>query len=174
MNNNKMNNIPKCATDGCDCGAAVNKNYPNSEVGQHWLYCEKCYEEDQEDDDEEDVPEECNCTPREMLGTSWWKQMGYGSPCRCAEALRDKCIDDLWETVKENIIEPAPRHFAEHVFNIATCHNALMLNYHRRPYRRGIDAAELLEAVKTCGDEFGVELTRTILPQGVVIKDEDE
>ena len=42
---------PKCLTDGCECEAAKNKYYPNSEGGEFWTLCEKCYEEDQEEEE---------------------------------------------------------------------------------------------------------------------------
>ena len=45
------NNAPKCVNDGCECEAALNSYYPNSEGGQFWTLCEKCYEEDQEEDE---------------------------------------------------------------------------------------------------------------------------
>jgi len=48
---------PKCLTDGCECEAAKNKYYPNSEGGEFWTLCEKCYEEDQEEEDNEDSPQ---------------------------------------------------------------------------------------------------------------------
>ena len=44
--------IPKCAIKGCECNAAINEYYPNSEGGQYWTLCEKCYEEDQEEESE--------------------------------------------------------------------------------------------------------------------------
>tara|TARA_Y100000289_G_scaffold35482_1_gene35045 strand:+ start:395 stop:739 length:345 start_codon:yes stop_codon:yes gene_type:complete len=47
----KDDEAPKCATEGCECDAAFNEYYPNSEGGQYWTLCEKCYEEDQEDDE---------------------------------------------------------------------------------------------------------------------------
>jgi len=40
---------PKCAAEGCECKAAFNEYYPNSEGGQYWTLCEKCYEADQEE-----------------------------------------------------------------------------------------------------------------------------
>ena len=40
---------PKCAAEGCECKAAFNEYYPNSEGGQYWSLCEKCYEADQEE-----------------------------------------------------------------------------------------------------------------------------
>ena len=42
---------PKCLTDGCECEAAKNQYYPNSSWGEFWTLCEKCYEEDQEEDE---------------------------------------------------------------------------------------------------------------------------
>ena len=42
---------PKCVKDGCECEAAKNEYYPNSEGGEFWTLCEKCYKEDQEEDD---------------------------------------------------------------------------------------------------------------------------
>jgi len=39
---------PKCAENGCDCFAAKNKYYPDSEGGEYWTLCEKCYEKDQD------------------------------------------------------------------------------------------------------------------------------
>ena len=44
---------PKCLTDGCECEAAKNEYYPNSEGGEFWTLCEKCYEEDQEEEDDD-------------------------------------------------------------------------------------------------------------------------
>jgi len=41
---------PKCAAEGCECKAAFNEYYPNSEGGQYWTLCEKCYEADQEEE----------------------------------------------------------------------------------------------------------------------------
>ena len=40
---------PKCDTKNCECFAAKNKYYPNSEGGEFWTLCEKCYKEDQEE-----------------------------------------------------------------------------------------------------------------------------
>ena len=37
------NNVPKCARNGCDCEAALNSYYPNSEGGQFWTLCEQCF-----------------------------------------------------------------------------------------------------------------------------------
>ena len=44
---------PKCDTKNCECFAAKNKYYPNSEGGEFWTLCEKCYKKDQEDEEEE-------------------------------------------------------------------------------------------------------------------------
>ena len=44
---------PKCDTKNCECFAAKNKYYPNSEGGEFWTLCEKCYKEDQEDEEED-------------------------------------------------------------------------------------------------------------------------
>lgn len=30
------------------------------------------------------------CKPRSMMGTSWWKNLGYNTPCGCAEVLYGK------------------------------------------------------------------------------------
>ncbi len=30
------------------------------------------------------------CKPRAMLGTSWWKNLGFNVPSACAEALYDQ------------------------------------------------------------------------------------
>jgi hypothetical protein len=30
---------------------------------------------------------ETPCTPHPMLGMSWWKNLGFGTACDCAEAL---------------------------------------------------------------------------------------
>ena len=30
------------------------------------------------------------CTPRMMLGTSWWKNLGYNSPNKCTEWLYEQ------------------------------------------------------------------------------------
>ena len=43
---------PKCLTKNCECFAAKNKYYPNSEGGEFWTLCEKCYEEDQEEEED--------------------------------------------------------------------------------------------------------------------------
>ena len=45
---------PKCDTKNCECFAAKNKYYPNSEGGEFWTLCEKCYKEDAGEDEEED------------------------------------------------------------------------------------------------------------------------
>ena len=164
MNNNKNNKIPKCVSLDCECDAAINKHYPDSEGGQYWTLCEKCYNADQWDIT---LPEECNCTPREMLGTSWWKQLGFGRPCVCAEFTRDTLINRTWETIKKEIKPTIPRTLAEHSFNIATLHNALLLNRQRRPWRRVIDAKELCDGLVECIEEFGVELTQVISPKGI-------
>lgn len=34
---------PKCVKDGCECEAAKNKYYPNSEGGEFWTLCEECF-----------------------------------------------------------------------------------------------------------------------------------
>ena len=44
---------PKCVTKNCECFAAKNEYYPNSEGGEFWTLCEKCYKEDQEQDEDE-------------------------------------------------------------------------------------------------------------------------
>ena len=44
----------KCDTKNCECFAAKNKYYPNSEGGEFWTLCEKCYKEDAGEDEEED------------------------------------------------------------------------------------------------------------------------
>ena len=49
--NNRKQEKPKCLTEGCECDAAFNDYYPNSEGGQYWTLCDKCYKEDQEDDE---------------------------------------------------------------------------------------------------------------------------
>lgn len=41
---------PKCAEKGCNNFAAKNEYFPNSEGGEYWEYCEKCYEKDQEEE----------------------------------------------------------------------------------------------------------------------------
>ena len=43
---------PKCDTKNCECFAAKNKYYPNSEGGEFWTLCEKCYKQDQEEDED--------------------------------------------------------------------------------------------------------------------------
>jgi len=50
---------PKCDTKNCECFAAKNKYYPNSEGGEFWTLCEKCYKEDQEEDEEEENMTTC-------------------------------------------------------------------------------------------------------------------
>ena len=55
------NNVPKCARNGCDCEAALNSYYPNSEGGQFWTLCEKCFQTDIGDEyDELRVVEDFN------------------------------------------------------------------------------------------------------------------
>jgi len=39
---------PKCAEECCDCFAAKNEYYPDSDGDEYWTLCEKCYEKDQE------------------------------------------------------------------------------------------------------------------------------
>ena len=34
----------------------------------------------------------CSCEPRSMIGRSWWKQLGYNSPCSC---LKTKLQNEL-------------------------------------------------------------------------------
>jgi hypothetical protein len=31
----------------------------------------------------------CDLKPRPMLGMSWWKNLGFNSPCKCCEQLAD-------------------------------------------------------------------------------------
>ena len=33
---------------------------------------------------------ETPCTPHAMLGMSWWKNLGFNKPCKCAEALAEQ------------------------------------------------------------------------------------
>jgi len=195
MNNIKNNKIPKCVSQDCECDAAINKHYPDSEGGQYWTLCEECYNADQQEDGVEkkkdrknstsreevenlinniNLPEECNCTPREMLGTSWWKQLGFGRPCVCAELTRDTLINKIWDTIKKEINPEIPRRLAEHGFNISTHHVALVNNRERRPWRRPEDVKELAEAIVKCADEFGMDLTKIILPKGIKVSAADE
>ena len=181
MNNIKNNKIPKCVSQDCECDAAINKHYPDSEGGQYWTLCEECYKDDQQEDDfvykitDIHLPENgCNCTPREMLGTSWWKQLGFGRPCVCAELTRDTLINKIWDTIKKEINPEIPRRLAEHGFNISTHHVALVNNRERRPWRRPEDAEELAEAVVKCADEFGMDLTKIILPSRITVSPVDD
>ena len=55
------NNAPKCVNDGCECEAALNSYYPNSEGGQFWTLCEQCFQTDIGDEyDELRVVEDFN------------------------------------------------------------------------------------------------------------------
>lgn len=35
------------------------------------------------------------CKPRVMLGASWWKRLGYNSPCLCALAKKEEIMDSI-------------------------------------------------------------------------------
>ena len=75
---------PKCLTDGCECEAAKNKYYPNSEGGEFWTLCEKCYEEDQEEETHKKkkkkkkrkrlviVDKLCKSTPCQLIKDKEW------------------------------------------------------------------------------------------------------
>jgi hypothetical protein len=63
------------------------------------------------------VPE---CVPRKMMGTSWWKCLGYNSPCGCAEFAR---LNEPNEVRVEKA--PAPKSFlnAKMDISIVCCRN---------------------------------------------------
>ena len=45
----------------------------------------------------------CNppCTPREMIGRSWWKNLGYNSPCGCAHEKQSQGHEYMSDHYKE-------------------------------------------------------------------------
>ena len=119
------------------------------------------------------LPEgECDCTPREMMGTSWWQMLGFPTECVCAQQVRAFHIERMHEALKENEKDDCDlRRLAVHSFNINSHHRALMLNYDRRPWRRDNDKRDLIAALLFCAKEFGAEKTNLICPEGVKIGD---
>jgi hypothetical protein len=51
------------------------------------------------------VPCPCGtCKPRHMLGTSWWKNLGFNHPTACAHALRNQGFEWVTEWCPEELI----------------------------------------------------------------------
>ena len=58
------------------------------------------------------------CPTANMMGRSWWKQLGYGSPCLCAKTKRDLKYKKQEEEAKEEEEEEAKEEEEEDEFTI--------------------------------------------------------
>jgi len=109
------------------------------------------------------------CPRRQMLGTSWWKQLGYRSPCLCALIGRATWIRDFNKN-KDNITDDDVS-IAEAMWHIYTLSNACVVDRQRRPYRLEDSLKELRDAIKECVNKFGFEKTQNNLPKGITLKE---
>ena len=48
------------------------------------------------------------CEPRSMLGRSWWKNLGYNTPCKCADTLYEKGYRYMSDHVCMTCHQPDP------------------------------------------------------------------
>ena len=110
------------------------------------------------------------CPRRQMLGTSWWKQLGYRSPCLCALIGRETWIGKFINKDKDSITDDDIS-IAEAMWHIYTLRNACVVDRQRRHYRLEDSLKELRDAIKECVNKFGFEKTQNNLPKGITLKE---
>jgi len=104
------------------------------------------------------------CEPRKMLGTSWWKQLGYNQPCGCAMEAKKDLVNDLKEFMKQLNINPE---LAEVKFHIDTHWRAVLSSRERRPHRFEMDMENFMRVFNKAIMEYGIEEVRKIKPKGI-------
>ena len=99
-----------------------------------------------------------------MLGTSWWKQLGYNQPCGCAMEAKKDLINDLKNFMKQVNINPE---LAEVKFDIDTHWRAAMSSKARRPHRFEKDMDDFMMVLNKAIAKYGIEEIRKIKPRGI-------
>ena len=67
------------------------------------------------------------CETRQMCGRSWWKSVGYNSPCRCAHTASKKCYDKTEATRRltpDGCITTSVPHYAKYDYEPDPDHSA--------------------------------------------------
>ena len=94
-----MNKTPKCATEGCECDAAMNE-YRDGDV--LWEYCDKCYYEDLKEFNsvrlEDDIKPKCATE-----GCECDAAIKSGSVCEDSDEVKhwEHCDKCYYEDLKE-------------------------------------------------------------------------
>ena len=104
------------------------------------------------------------CQPRQMIGVSWHKQLGYPSPCACADQALDNWIRDF---MTANNLTEVDAPFVEAIWVIHTLVIAVKSDKYRRPYLYHDGMKALALACSECADKFGLERTQKNLPSGI-------
>ena len=114
------------------------------------------------------------CETRPMMGQSWWKQMGYNSPCSCAHDERDRDIGKLTDLLRRNGMRHDKK-VTGWLFNMRSHYYALQDTLHRDiEWRKAKDAEEFMDCVTTGVALFGEEVVRPLIPKSVKLKYIDE